>query len=128
MISLPRRVVEGLADAEGDSSVVDVLGGEAEVDEVLYRGCGDSGGETAGHGHLVETLLDEVFDGFDVVVGNGFYFLDTGGVGLGEVAIEIAERLKERMGNISQLRERQFAECDEVFDFDAYTVSNEGVF
>ena len=67
---------------EGDGGVVDVLGGESEVDELLV------GFEAS---EFVELFFYEVFHGFDVVVGNAFYFFDSARVVEREVEVDGAE-------------------------------------
>jgi hypothetical protein len=63
--------------------VVDVFRGAGEVDE--FRG---------GHQfrHVLDLFLEPVFHGLDVVVGDGFDFLDAGGVGFGEVGGHLVQQ------------------------------------
>ena len=41
----------------------------------------------------VEALLDKIFHGLDVVVGDAFDLLDTAGIIKREVAVDVAQRL-----------------------------------
>ncbi len=101
------HMLKSLLDRQGHRSVVDVLRGEAEMDELLE----------ALQPKSVPTLLKEVFNSLDIVVGHRFYRLDALGIGQGEVFIYAAQ-LGEYVGIDSrELRQGDFAQGDEILDF-----------
>ena len=106
---------EGLLEREGDRCVVDVLRGESKVYELLV--CGEP--------QRIHLLLDDVFDGLYVVVGDGLDLLDTQRVGLGEVGVEPAQVGEAGVVDALKLRQRQLAQGDEVFDLDADAVADQ---
>lgn len=112
-------VLDTLHQAEGHRGVVDVLGGEAEVDELLVAGR---------DAHCVETPLYEVFHRLDVMVGGLLYLLDLGGLVLGHVAVDAAQSVEEAAVEVPQLGQRQLAQGDEVLYLHADSVSYEGKF
>ena len=72
-----------LLHGKGHGGVVDILRGEAEVDELLE----------VGQAHLVEFMFEEVLHGLHVVVGGLLYLLDGEGVVVGEMTVDIAQGL-----------------------------------
>ena len=82
---------------EGNRGVIDILGSQAKVDELLVL---------VKTSNLVEFFLDEVLDSLDVVVGHLLDVLHTLSLGRGEVAIDVAKPLKQAMVEIFQLRQR----------------------
>ena len=73
----------------------------------------------------VHLLLDDVFDGFHVVVGNRFDLLHARGVGRRKVAVEGAQRFELHGLDAAQLRQRDAAQGDEILHFDADAVADE---
>ncbi len=74
--------VSGFAEHQGVGEIIDVFGGAGEVQKFLMRvECGVG----------LEAFFEEVFDGFDIVVGGFFDLLDAKGVLWGKVAQEIFE-------------------------------------
>ena len=119
---LDHRIVhlfQCLLDAQGYAGVVDVLGCQAEVDEFLGLS-----GKAAEHRNF---LLDEVFDGLDVVVSDLFDVLHTLSVLLREVTIDVAEGFKQAMVEILQLWQWQFTQGDEVLYLHANTIANQRI-
>ena len=110
--------VGGGLEAVGGRGVVDVLRGEAEVDEFTF----------VAQFQRVHLLLDEVFDGLDVVVGGLFDLLDAFGVAQREVLVDVAQGGVVSFVKVGELRKGQFAQGDEVFDFDLYAVADQGKF
>jgi hypothetical protein len=81
---------ECLLDGKGHGGVVDILGCEAEVDELLEG----YGGITAAYwAEGIDALLDEILDGLHVVIGHLLDVLHTLSVLYGKVAVDIAEWL-----------------------------------
>ena len=109
---------QGLLDREGYAGVVDVLRGQSEMDELLVL---------VEASKPVEFLLDEIFHGLHVVVGGLLDFLDACGVCFREVAVDVAERVEAAVVEVLQLRQRQLAERDEVFNLHAHPVTDEGI-
>ena len=117
--------VEGLLQGQGYGGVVDVLGGESEVDEVL--GGGRRKEEGGRRKELIEALLDVVFDGFDVVVGDGLDVLHALGLLGGELLVDGAQGREEFTGEAGQLRQGQLAEGDEILYFHADAIAYERI-
>ena len=119
---LDERIVhvgQGVLYRQRHAGVVDVLRGEPEVDELLV------GVEPA---NLVELLLDEVFHCLNIVVCHLLYFLDAARIGLREVGIDGAQAAEKAVVESGQLGQRQLAQGDEVFYFDAHPVADERIF
>ena len=117
---LEQRIIDLLQSlfyAQGNAGVVDILTCEAEMDEllVLFKAA-----------DFVELLLDEVLHSLHVVVRHHFDVLNTLGILLREVAIDVAKLLVAD-GNILQLRKGQMRECDEIFHFNADTIANQSI-
>ena len=106
-----------LPERERNGRVVDVLRREAEMHELLI------GLQPEG----VHFLLDDVLDGLYVVVGHRLDLLHAPGVGVREIEVERAQGGEFRAVDAGQLRQRQFAQGDEVFHFDADAVADEGL-
>ena len=116
---------DGIVDAchrlfqrERDGRIVDVLRGEAEMHELLV------GLQSQG----VHFLLDNVLDGFYVVVRYRLDFLHPLGVGGREIEVEGAQGGEFRMVDAGKLRKRQFAQRDEILHFDADAVADKCLF
>ena len=111
-------VGDGLLDRHRNRCVVDVLRGQAEVDKLFILFEAED----------VELLLEEIFDGFDVVVGDRFDLLDARGVGEREVFVNRAQRVENAVVDSGELRQRNFAQSDEIFDLDAHAVAYQSEF
>lgn len=78
---------------------------------------------------FVELLLDEVLDGFDVVVGDLLDFLDATRLGKLELEVDgVQVREVEWRGHQSRLDHALVAEEFEPFDFDPDAVFDESEF
>ena len=108
----------GLLHGKRNCGVVDVLGGQAEVDE-LAEGL---------QAELVEFLLEPVLDRLDVVVGDLLDVLDALRVLHAEAGVDRTEPLEVARVEAGQLRQRQPAERDEVLDLDPHAVADQGGF
>ncbi len=108
--------MEGILHRHRHRGVVDVLRGEAEVDELLPLR------EPQG----VETLLEEVLHGLHVVVRNRFEILDLQGVLLGELLIDGGELLQRGGGNPRELRQPLAAEGYEILNLHLHAVADKG--
>ena len=113
-----QHLVVALLHGEGHGGVVDVLRGEAEMDELLQLL----------KAHLVELALEEVFHGFDVVVGGLFDILDGLGIIVGELAVDVAQLLgfAGNSGQSGTLGLQSVGEGDEILHLDADTVFYQG--
>ena len=76
----------------------------------------------------VEALLEEVFHGLHVVVGHGLDVFHALRVGLGEVAVDVAQLAELGAVNPLELGQRNFAQGDEILHLHIHAVANEGVF
>jgi len=76
----------------------------------------------------VHFLLDDVLDGLDIVVRHRLDLLDALGVGGREIGVQRAQGGEFRAVDAGELRQRQFAERDEILHFDADAVADEGLF
>lgn len=105
----------------GTAVFVDVLRGEAEVDEFLFclQGLGLAAVQR------VDLFLDEVFHGLDVVVGYALNVLHAGGICLGEVGVDGAQQCLDGLCDACQLWQGEFCKTDEIFDFDTHAIANE---
>ena len=74
---------------------------------------------------VVEFLFDEVFDGFDIVVGDFLDVFDFLGIFDSEVAVDFAQVFEEVVVEAYELWQGYLAQGDEVFDFDCHTVADE---
>ena len=110
------HLLQSLLNRKRCGGVVDVLRGESEVDELL-EGSQSSDG--------VELLLDEVLHSLDIVVGDALDILHALGILLREVLVDGAQSGEMFFGECCELRQWQFAEEDEIFDFDPHAVADE---
>ena len=76
----------------------------------------------------VHLLLDDVLDGLDVVVRDRLDLLDPFGVGRGEIGVEGAQVGEFRVVDVCELRQREFAQRDEIFHFDTDPVADQRLF
>ena len=111
-------IVHRIAQGGGCCGVVDILRGEAEVDELLVLFQAES----------VHLLLDEVLHRFYVVVGPFFDLFDPEGILFREVTVEVAKFFEMGRVHALQLRQGQSAEGDEVFYLHADPVADKGIF
>ena len=111
-------VGKGLAQRQGHRRVVDVLRRQSEVNELLV--CRQA--------QAVELLLQEVFDGLDVVVGHRFDVFDALRLGAVEVGVYLAQALEAAVVDALELGQRQLAERYEVFYLDPHAVADQCVF
>ena len=75
---------------------------------------------------LVQLVLHEVLNRFDVMVGRAFNLLDLDCVVLGKRLKERAAKYwKESGGNAFQLRQRQLTKCDEILGFNSKSESDQ---
>ena len=80
--------------------------------------------ETLVYSQPVETVLYEILDSLDVVVGGLFNLLHLQGVFDCEAAVDLAQVVEQSLVEIFQLGQRQFAQRDEIFNLDSYAVSD----
>ena len=71
----------------------------------------------------VNLLLDEILHSLHVVVGNLLDILHALGILLCEVAIDVAQGLKEVVVYHLQLGQWQFTKGNEILDFYAHTIA-----
>ena len=77
---------------------------------------------------LLKAFFDEIFDGFDVVVGDFLNFLYSRAVFLGEVPIDVAQGFKQGSIKVLQLGNLFFAQSDEIFNFNTYSILHQSPF
>lgn len=77
--------------------------------------------------NLVKLLLDEVFHGFHVVVGDFLNVLHAASILLVEVTVDVSQVLEQSMIDPCQLRKRQLAKGNEIFNFHSYAVADERI-
>ena len=70
-------IFKSFLEHQGLGGVVDVLGGQSEVNELFPGGKPES----------VESFLDVIFNGLDIVVGDLLYILDFRGIFRGHAGI-----------------------------------------
>ena len=116
-------ILKSLLEHQRLGRVVDVLRGQPEVDELL----------PAGYSKSLEILLDEVFNGFDIVVGDLLDVLHLPGVFRSHRLIKHTQTGEEfiagqprAFAEVRELGQRNFAQGDEIFHLHAYTVANQG--
>ena len=78
--------------------------------------------------HFLETVFDEVFYCLYVVICNLFDLFDLCSILWSHVSVDVSELFESTVVKISQLWKWNLAECDEVFDFDAYAILDKCVF
>ena len=106
----------GFLEHQWLGGVVDVLRGQAEVDELAEPL----------QAHLLQLLLDEVFHGFYVVVGHLFNVLYPLGLVRGHVPVNGAQVFETGAVEVFQLGQGNAAQGDEVFDFHPHAVADKG--
>ena len=102
---------------ERHGGVVDVLRGEAEVQELLEFG----------QAEFIEAAFQEIFHGLHIMVGLFFYLLDFQSVFRLEFLIDGAEVIVVAV-ELLELRQRQFAQGDVILHFDHHAIADEGKF
>jgi hypothetical protein len=108
----------GLFQGEGHGRVVDILGGQAEVDELLVFSQAQS----------IEDLLDVILHRLDIVVGGFFDLLDPGRIRHGEGSAGFMQTIEYRRVHTRQLGQGQPAQGNEVFDLHPHPVADQGAF
>ena len=88
----------------------------------------DEFAEALVYSESVETVLDEILDSLDVVVGGLLDLLHLQGVFDGETAVYVAKVVEQRLVETFQLGQGQVAQRDEIFDFYSYAIPYEGEF
>ena len=109
-------LIDGLLDRHRHRSVIDVLAGKTEVDELLVLL----------KTKTVELLLEEIFYSLHIVVGHLLDVLDTLGFGWGKIAIDIAKTVENTAIDTGQLWQRKFTKCYEILDFHTNAILDEG--
>ena len=97
-----------LHHGQRDGRVVDVLGGQAEMDE-LGAVLEAEGGQL---------VLDEVLHRLHIVVGGPFNVLDRLRIGFAKGHIDVAQSVHLRLGQGRQLRQADAVQGNEVLDLD----------
>ena len=111
-------LLQSLLDAQGHAGVVDILAGQAEVDEFLV---------VFQSADAVELFLDEVLDSLHIVVCNSLYILHALGILFREVAVYVAQLLVAD-GKALQLRQGQMNEGNKIFYLYPDTIANQSIF
>lgn len=108
-----------LFEREWHAGVVDILRCQAKVNKLLV-------GIQASN--LIESLLDEIFHGLDIVIGDLLDVLDPLCAFLIEVAIDIPQAFEKVVIEVLQLRQRQLTQSDEILHLHTYAVADECIF
>ncbi len=115
-----KDVVSGFLEHQGVGEVVDIFGGTGKMQEFLVgmeRGLG------------LEAFFEEVFDGFDIVVGGLFDVFDAKGVLWGEVEKDIIEEGFVLFGEWRKFGDlRMFGKMLKPTDLDQDAVADQSVF
>ena len=113
------NIRDALLQREGHAGVVDVLRGEAKVDEFAVAGVDAQGGKL---------LLDKVFHRLDVMVGGAFYLLDGLCIVYAKVEIDVAQRSEAAAVKATKLRQRYLAQGYEILYFYPYAIADQSIF
>ena len=112
------HVVERLLYRERHGRVVDVLRSQAEMYELLvFFKITD----------LVNLFLYIILHGLHVVVRHLFYLLHPCGSLFRELAVDVAQCVEVGVVEVCELRQWQFAQCDEILYLHTYAVSDERI-
>ena len=112
-------VVECILDGKGHRRIVDVLRSQSEMNKLLV------GFQSS---DAVELFLDEVFNGFHIVIGHALYLLHAGSIRLREITVDISECFKQVVVDAVQLRQRKFTQRDKILYFNLHTVFDKCIF
>ena len=104
--------LESLFGRKRNRGIVDVLGSQSEVDELFVWG----------QSQFFESVFDEIFHGFYVVVGHFFGFFDPKGIFGREVSVNVTQTFEYIRVDGCKLRQRNLAKCNEIFNFYQYAV------
>ena len=74
---------------------------------------------------LVEMPFDEILHRLYIMIGSPLDFLDLHRLLRSKILIDAAHCLIFALVNVLELRQRQFAECDEILDFHTHAVSDQ---
>ena len=81
-----------------------------------------------GKSQFVKSRFQEVFHGFDVVVGRFFNVFDGLSICLAHGFVDVAQLREEVVIHRTELRQRQLGERNEIFYFNPDTVADQCVF
>ena len=110
---------QAVLEHEGEGGVVDVLRGQPEMHELLVNiQSADS----------IKLLLDEVFNGFDIVVGDTLDVLDALCVGFRKFGVEAAQPWKQGRIKALELGKGKFAKGNEILNLHADTILHQCIF
>ena len=76
----------------------------------------------------IKTFFYKIFNGFHVVVRRLLNLLNPASISLAEILINLTQTAKKRSIKVFQLRQRQFAQGNEIFNFHTDTVAHQCVF
>ena len=76
---------------------------------------------------LLETVLDVILDGLNIVICNLFYFLHFGCVCRSHCSVNVSESFELRSVEIGKLGLRDLTKSDDILDFHANAVLDEGI-
>ena len=107
-------------DTKGYGSIVNILRGKSEMDELLGLS-----GESA---QRIATLLDEILNSFNIMVSDTLNSLHTKCILCRKVTIDVSEGFKETMIKTFKLGKRQFTKRDEILYLHTDTITYQGVF
>ena len=107
-------------DTKGYGSIVNILRGKSEMDELF----GLSGEAT----QRITTLLDEILNSLHIMVSDTLNGLHTKSILCRKVTIDVAERFKETLIKTFKLGKRQFTKRNEILYLYTDTITYQGVF
>ena len=76
--------------------------------------------------YLVKLLLDEIFHRLHIMIRHRLDVLHALRAMLVETQIDLPQPTEQAVVEAGELRQRQFTEGDEIFDFNSYTIADKG--
>ena len=111
--------LQSFFDGQRNRCIVDVLRCQAEMNEFLI---------SFKTSYFIKLFLDKILHSLHVMVRHALYFLHPSGIRFREIPVDVTQTGKQIMIEISQLRQRQFAQSNKVFNLYTHTIANKRVF
>ena len=109
---------KGIPCSHGESRVIHILGGQAEMNKsgILRKP------------ELLKFFFQEIFNGFDIMVGFLFNLLDPDHISFAELSGDLPQFRENVLADAAELGQWYFAKCDKILDLSYNTVLNDSSF
>ena len=105
-------IVQSLFQQKRNRRIINILWSQPEMDKLFI----------SLQMQFVEFLFNKILDSLHIMISNRLYRLHFFGIGLRKIGIYLAQRRKQIRIYPRELRKRQFAQCNEILDFDPYPI------